>query len=138
MRWKLLNEEVIGEKVSFAGRSFTIRQFVELIVRRNWPNNLRKRWYRISEIDYVEFSPENTKDFYWWRCERGLTVARRWAHPQSWLTLMNESLASPAHALLIDTRFIYLLPYLFLFMPHRFTPDRARLLDLKLLLTAGN
>ncbi len=31
IRWKLLNEEVIGEKVSFAGRSFTIRQFVELM-----------------------------------------------------------------------------------------------------------
>ena len=31
MRWKLLDEDVIGEKVSFAGRSFTIRQFVELM-----------------------------------------------------------------------------------------------------------
>lgn len=138
IRWKLFNEDVIGEKVSFAGRSFAIRQFVEFIVRRNWPNSLRKRWYRISEIDYVEFSPEKPEDFYWWWCERGLTLARRWAHPQPWLSLVSESLAAPTHALLIDTRFIYLLPYLFLFMPHRFTPDRARLLDVKLLLTAGN
>ena len=138
MRWKLLNEDVIGEKVSFSRRSFTIRQFVELIVRRNWPNNLRKRWYRISEIDYVEFSPENPKDFYWWRCRKGLTVARRWSHPQSWLCLVNESLAAPETALLIDTRFIYLLPYLFIFMPHRFTPGRARLLDVKLLLASGS
>jgi hypothetical protein len=138
MRWKLLNEDVIGEKVSFAGRSFTIRQFVELIVRRNWPNNLRKRWYRIAEIDYVEFSPENPKDSYRWWCEKGLTVARRWSHPQSWLFLVGESHAAPENALLIDTRFIYLLPYLFLFMPHRFTPGRARLLDVKLLLMSEN
>jgi hypothetical protein len=135
MRWKLLNEDVIGEKVSFTSRSFTIRQFIEFVVRRNWPNNLRKRWYRIAEIDYVEFSPENPKDFYWWWCEKGLTVARRWSHPQSWLALVSESLAAPQSALLIDIRFIYLLPYLFLFMPHRFTPERARLLDVKLLLT---
>jgi hypothetical protein len=138
MRWKLLNEDVIGEKVSFSGRSFTIRQFVELIVRRNWPNNLRKRWYRISEIDYVDFSPENPKDFYWWECRKGLTASRRWSHPQSWLSLVNESLVAPETALLIDTRFIYLLPYLFIFMPHRFTPGRARLLDVKLLLTSGS
>jgi hypothetical protein len=137
-RWKLLNEDVIGEKVSFAARSFTVRQFVELIVRRNWPNNLRKRWYRISEIDYVAFSPENPKDFYRWWCKRGLTVVRRWSHPQSWLSLLSESLAAPEDSLLIDTQFIYLLPYMFLFMPHRFTPGRARLLDVKLLLTSGN
>jgi hypothetical protein len=136
MRAELLQEDVFGEKTSFAGRSFSIRQFVEFIVRRNWPDSLRKRWYRISEIDYVGFSPENPIDFYWWSSSEGSTDARRWAHPQSWLSLVSESLATGNDALLIDTRFIRLLPYLFLFMPHRFTPERARLLDVRLLLDA--
>ena len=137
MKAELFGEEIYGEKVSFRRRSYSIRQFVELIARRNWPRILQKHWYQISAIDYAEFRPEFPCDAYLWSCKQGSNNSRRWARPQSWISLVAEALSDPQDALLIDTRFVFLLPYFFLFMPHRFTPGRARLMDVALLLPLG-
>jgi len=137
MKAELFGEEIYGEKVSFRRRSYSIRQFVELIARRNWPRILQKHWYQISAIDYAEFRPEFPSETYLWSCKQGSNNSRRWGRPQSWNSLVAEALSDPQDALLIDTRFVFLLPYLFLFMPHRFTPGRARLMDVALLLLLG-
>jgi hypothetical protein len=133
MTFNLFGEDIYGSKVTFANRSYSIRQFVEFIVRRNWPKALQHRWYHISAIDYAEFRPESPVDAYLWGCQEGSSNSRRWGRPQSWTSLKAESLSAPEHALLIDTKYVYLLPYYFLFLPHRFTPARARLIDIRLL-----
>jgi hypothetical protein len=137
MKVELFGEEVYGDKVTFAKRSYSIRQFVELIARRNWPRTLEKHWYYISAVDYVEFKPEYPSDAYLWSTKRGSDNSRRWGRPQSWTLLVAEAVSDPQEALLIDTKYIYLLPYFFLFMPHRFTPTRARFMDITLLLQLG-
>jgi hypothetical protein len=135
VRSEVLRQDVYGDKVTFAGRSFALRQFVEFLVRRNWPNTLRKNWFNIADIDYVEFSPELEPDSYLWSNGRGSTNGRRWAHPQRWCDLIEESLTEINDPLLIDGQFAFLLPHFFLFMPHRFTPKRARQLDIRVLLS---
>ena len=137
MKVELFGEDIYGEKVSFARRSYSIRQFVELIARRNWPRTLQKHWYQISAVDYAEFRPLSQTDIYLWGCKEGSNNSRRWSRPQSWNSLVAEALSDPQDALLIDTKFVFLLPYFFLFMPHRFTPGRARLMDVALLLLLG-
>jgi hypothetical protein len=137
MKVELFGEDIYGERVSFAGRSYSIRQFVELVARRNWPQTLQKHWFQISAIDYAEFRPESPSDIYLWRCKQGSNNSRRWGRPQSWISLVAEAMTDPQEALLIDTKFVFLLPYFFLFMPHRFTPGRARLMDVALLLLLG-
>jgi len=134
MKAQLFGEDIYGEKVTFAKRSYSIRQFVELIVRRNWPKMLEKRWYSISGIDSVEFRPESPVNAYLWRSREGSNNSRRWSRPQSWRTLVAEALSAPEDLLLIDTKYVHLLPYYFLFLPHRFTVSRARLMDVTLLL----
>jgi len=133
IRFEVLKENVFGDNVTFAGRSFALRQMVEFLVRRNWPNTLRKNWFHVAEIDYVEFSPELDLDSYLWSNKRGSTNARRWAHPQVWLDLVEQSTSPLTSPLLIDDQFAVLLPYFILYMPHRFTPRRARHLDLRVL-----
>jgi hypothetical protein len=123
--------------VTFARRSYSIRQFVELVARRIWPRTLQKHWYAISGVDYAEFRPDSPNDIYLWGCKQGSNSSRRWGRPQSWTSLVAEALAGPQDALLIDTKFVFLQPYFFLFMPHRFTPGRARLMDVTLLLLLG-
>jgi hypothetical protein len=137
MKVELFGEDIYGEKVTFARRSYSIRQFVELIVRRNWPRTLQKHWYSISAVDFAEFMPEYPSDIYLWGCKQGSNNSRRWGHPQSWISLVAEAVSDPSGSLLIDTKYVYLLPYFFLFMPHRFTPARARLMDIALLLRLG-
>jgi hypothetical protein len=137
LKFYLFNEDVFGEKVTFAKRSYSIRQFVEFVVRRNWPKALQQHWYAISNIDFAEFRPEHPFDAYLWGCKDGSSNSRRWARPQSWTILVTESLSATNDCLLIDTKFIELLPYYFMFMPHRFTPSRAKLMDNKLLSMYG-
>lgn len=138
MRVELFGEDAYGDKVSFARRSYSIRQFVELIARRNWPRTLHRHWFQISAVDYAEFKPESPSDIYLWDCKKGSNNSRRWGRPQSWGSLVGEALSDPKDALLIDTKFVFLLPYFFIFMPHRFTPGRARLVDVALLLLLDN
>jgi hypothetical protein len=137
MKAELFGEDIYGEKVSFAGRSYSIRQFVELVVRRNWPRKLGERWFYISGIDYAEFRPQSPAEAYLWRSKEGSNNSRRWGHPQSWRALVEEALSTSEDSLLIDTKYVHLLPYYFLFLPHRFTVSRARLLDVTLLLRLG-
>jgi len=137
MKVELFGEDAYGEKVTFANRSYSIRQFVEFVVRRNWPRTLQKHWYAISAIDYAEFRPESPIDSYLWGCKQGSNNSRRWSRPQSWTSLVAEALAAPEDALLIDTKYVELLPHYFLFLPHRFTVSRARLMDVKVLLLVG-
>jgi hypothetical protein len=108
-----------------------------LIARRNWPATLRKHWYSISAIDFAEFVPEFQSDAYLWGCKQGSNNSGKWSRPQSWNSLVAQALSSPENAMLIDTKYISILPYFFLFMPHRFTPARARLMDIALLSQTG-
>lgn len=133
MKNDLKLDEVFEEDLTFRDRSFCIRQFVEFLVRRNWPQMLRKRWYQISGVDWVVFVPERQIDSYWWHCEKGTTESRRWDHPQRWSSLVDQATTLAPEPLLMVSRYMELLPYFFVFMPHRFTPELAKALDMKIL-----
>jgi hypothetical protein len=134
IRHQVLGDSIFEDRVTFGGRSYSIRQFVEFVARRNWPNTLQRLWFNIAPIWYEEFAPEEPSDSYIWLTKRGSTDGRRWKHPQRWRDLIDECCTVPSDAtLLIETAFRHVLPYFILFMPHRFTPKRARVLDLRVL-----
>lgn len=134
IRHQVLGDPIIEDRVTFGGRSYSIKQFVEFVARRNWPTTLQRLWFHIAPIWYVEFVPEEPTDSYIWITKRGSTDGRRWNLPQRWRDLIHEACTVPSDAtLLIESTFLHVLPYFVLFMPHRFTPKRARIIDLRMI-----
>jgi hypothetical protein len=130
-----MGKQVIGDRQSFVGRSFSLRVFVEFVARRNWKRSLKTLWYEITEIDYCEFKPDTPKDTYFWRVEKGTLIIRRWARPEHWQKLLEMAELPIDPCNLLMKKFPQLvLPFLLVY-PHRLTPDLARFSEKHLLET---
>lgn len=111
---------------TFTGRSFSIRSFVEFLVRRERKAVLKRLWYDITQIDYAEFEPKTASDFYLWRVKKGSLVTRCFGRPTAWATLFEEATSPVRGGLLLFARFPQLLLPFALVYPHRMTPALVR------------
>jgi hypothetical protein len=133
MNYAATGKEIFGPRQSFTGSSYSLRVFVEFLARRWRKQSLKRLWYDITEVDHVEFTPEDKTDYYLWRTKRGTLTTRRWRRPETWDNLLADATAVPDSGLLIfDTFRAVLLPFLLVY-PHRMTPSAARLVEASVL-----
>ena len=128
-RQYVLGEDVLPDNVSFAGRSFTLKVFVEFLARRERKQSLKSLWYGITGIDSAEFAPHAPRDIFRWRNKDGALVIRRWKQPQEWQELYDLATSVPDAPNLLSANYPeYLLPLVMAY-PHRLTPHSARLIE---------
>lgn len=128
-RQYVLGEDVLPDNVSFAGRSFTLKVFVEFLARRERKRSLKSLWYGITGVDSAEFTPRAPRELFRWRNRDGALVIRRWKRPQEWQELYDRATSIPDARNLLSANYPeYLLPFVMAY-PHRLTADTARLIE---------
>lgn len=124
-----MGQRIFGYHQSFTGRSFSIRPLVEFLVRLGHKRLLRSLWYDITEVDYVEFVPDDSRDIYLWRIAKGMDVRRRWGRPESWVDLLERAEAKSVPTCIMITHYPQLvLPFLLVY-PQRLTADLTRFIE---------
>jgi len=128
-RQYVLGEEVFPDNLSFAGRSFTLKVFVEFLARRERKRSLKSLWHGITGIDLAEFVPRSSEDVYKWKIKDGTLVTRRWKQPQDWGELYQVATADPPQLTLLSRRYPeFLLPFAIVY-PHRFGSGTSKLIE---------
>jgi len=128
-RQYVLGEQVFPDNLSFAGRSFTLKVFVEFLVRRERKRALKSLWYGVTGIDQAEFVPQSPQDMFRWRNREGTLVTRRWKQPEDWQSLYNSASAVPPRLTLLSKGYPeFLLPFALVY-PHRFTSGISKLIE---------
>jgi hypothetical protein len=125
----VFEEDIFPDNLSFGGRSYSLKIFVEFLARRERKQSLRRLWYGISGVDQAEFVPKVARDIFRWKNKDGTLVTRRWKQPQDWQELYDNASAIPARANLLAGNFPeFLLPFAMVY-PHRFNADMAKLIE---------
>ena len=84
-----LKSEKLGD--TFTGESFTIGALVDLHVRANFKQSMKRLWPNVSKIAQRSFVPEQKWEYYLWRSERGSNL-EVWPNPtQLWDTMIREA-----------------------------------------------
>jgi len=128
-RQQVFGEDVFPEKLSFAGRAYTLKVFVEFLVRRERKQSLKSLWYGITGVDSAEFVPPIPRDIFRWRRKEGALRIRRWQQPQDWQSLYDAATAVPPRQNILATAYPeFLLPFA-LGYPHRFGSQMSKLIE---------
>jgi hypothetical protein len=118
---------------TFHGRSYALEGLVHLFARRNWKQAMRFLWPDISQVRFVRFYPEETPDFFRWRCREGLTRDIEPHHTQSWGDLVTQAEESKGECVPVVAREFPAFVLLYLIVcPHRMNSETLRWLDTQL------
>lgn len=63
---------------------------VDLLTKRGYRQALSRIWEQISDVDKLEFHPNEPWQFHLWRSEEGSTINEAFKAPQSWMELRLE------------------------------------------------
>lgn len=128
-RQYVLGEEVFPDNLSFAGRAFTLKVFVEFLARRERKQLLKSLWYGITGVDSAEFVPPTLRDSFRWKNDEGMLVVTQWKQPQDWQDLYETAAAIPPRQSILSTVYPeFLLPFAMVY-PHRLGAQTARLIE---------
>lgn len=129
VRHFILGQQIFGDRLTFAGRSYTLRIFVEFLARRERKRTLKLLWYDVTAVDSAQLIFANPKDFYRWRVKEATLTVRRWKQPQQWEELAQQASADPPKATLFATKYPALLLPFTMTYPHRLEPGIAKLVE---------
>jgi len=129
VRQYVFGEEIFPDNVSFAGRAYTLRAFVEFLARRERKQALKSLWYGITGVDAAEFIPAASRDLYRWRNRDGSLSVEQWDQPQQWPELYDAATSTPERQNILAREYPELLLPFALVYPHRFTVAMSRLIE---------
>ena len=125
-----LDEDLFKE--SFAGNSYSVKAFFDLLVRLNLKQRCRYFWPDYTRITQEEFVPKSPLDMYNWKSENGVIEVRMVPRRQNWETLRTAAAKSTSRGwprmLLKDPGFVLAFCLVY---PHRLNANIARWLDSK-------
>lgn len=118
---KLANQMLAPyEQEQFGGRSFTMAQALDALVRRLRRQSVKIAWPDASHLDFCDFSPDQLADYFLWRCETGALKTGKPNLSASW-SAWREAAASLDRTQVPATLLRHpewVLPYLLTY-PHR-------------------
>jgi len=123
-----LLDEPIDE--SFVGRSFMIRNLVDLFARYDKRDVVEKNWRDITFISEESFEVKELWRYFLWRSEKGINVSKFPKQTQSWKKLQAEACKVNLSKLPKTLQQnLHWLPLFLQVYPHRMTPEFNKLLD---------
>jgi hypothetical protein len=82
---ELANEMLApNEEEAFSGRSYSLASALDMLVRRLRRQLVGRRWPAASRLDWCDFCPEKTADYFLWQAEEGVLVTGRPVPEASW------------------------------------------------------
>ena len=118
------------EAEEFDGRSYMLHVTIDWLARRLWRQNLAMMWSDITRVLLLEFEPSSPEQYLAVQDDDGELKMWFAGQPQSWATLLKQSLALDRDRLpkiLWERR--EMIPYLPLLFPYRLTATLGQAID---------
>jgi len=115
---------------NFTGSSYILESLIEMNVRRNNKDFIKKHWRSSSHISLKEFQPLKHEDYLLWRTTDGKNITKYLNTPEKWSDLYDRSYNIKTISELFKEIEDFL-PFFILVFPHRATTEIIRFLDCK-------
>ena len=123
-----LIKERLGEV--FRGTSYSLKSFLEILIRRNCKKIISDYWKKISHTQYAELIPINADENLLWRVSHGKLETRFPNQTQKWLELFEDSRKIDSSKIPTALQYnLYWLPLFITVYPHRLNADLIRHID---------
>jgi hypothetical protein len=114
----------------FIGSSYTLESLTHLFVRRNFMQEMKFLWPKISKLSFNSFEADETWQYYLWRTNSGTNIEKFPPYTKSWTELKDEANECKGDKVPKFMKDDIIFASLFLlYFPHRVYPNFIRWLD---------